>query len=132
MRPHRRQWLRPAIADKFRRPRRRRWLMFKPSRIRLTIISLTTIQIMAGIRRCHFPLAGAEDIMEVAGAVAGMVAGMALVMAAGVAEIVFQLAFLQRPKVRAKSGLGSSTSLMTPVPWIAGDTHCHVSNRLFC
>jgi hypothetical protein len=52
--------------------------------MRLIIISLitTTTRIIIGIRRCHFPLAGAEGIMEAAGAVAGMEeAGMAVDMA---------------------------------------------------
>jgi hypothetical protein len=77
---------------------------------------------MAGIRRCHFPLAGAADIMVAAGMAAGTaVAGMAEVgmaevgmavdmaaagMAAGTTEIICQRSFPQRPKVRAKSGLG--------------------------
>jgi hypothetical protein len=88
--------------------------MFKPSRIRLTIInlitSLTTIQIMAGIRRCHFPLAGAADIMAAAGTVVVIVVGMvaagmvAVVIAADATEISVsgdeQMRFCSRPVSR--------------------------------
>src|ERR1035441_1140876 len=49
--------------------------MFKPCRIRLIITNLITnlitTRLIIGIRRCHFPLAGAEDMAE-AGAVADM------------------------------------------------------------